>query len=212
MYLNKNILQKIKKDIIFEIYSRSFSNRNAWNQIVWLIVSSYIFLQFLLDSDISSLFVDCFYQKQQASRFLLIFTKILKSIKSKNNRNDLHIANGTYNPSNSQKRGQNMQTSSYCVTNAVEIWWKTLKTPSYMAHYMEIITFILNLLTFFKTAVRFSEVWYSWNIISHLEKCIFNIFLEVLNCRLEVFILRLYRNAFISILYINSFCIYGFRS
>jgi hypothetical protein len=38
---------------------------------------------------------------------------------------------------------------------------------------MKNITWILNVFTFLKSLVQFSQYWFSWNILAHLEACSF---------------------------------------
>jgi hypothetical protein len=57
---------------------------------------------------------------------------------------------------NQQKEVKIYKNSPYCVTNAVEIWWKILQNGSQNAHNIEIITLILTFFTFLKISVLFS--------------------------------------------------------
>jgi hypothetical protein len=88
------------------------------------------FLYSFVNTILLNTFFKKIHQRQHASRFLLIFIKILKMfLKVKycrvNEESNLSIANGTYNHVNDQKRGHVYVhvyiNTTYCVSNTEEL-------------------------------------------------------------------------------------------
>lgn len=52
---------------------------------------------------------------------------------------------------------------------------KLLQNQSLTAHNIQVITWILNLFTFLKILLQFSQVWLAWNSFVHLEACSFKV-------------------------------------